>query len=250
MITLFALITLTHVPTYDNCVDNCCKPPKNPDISQVMYLKGSGGLELHMEDLDTGQVLDFDAVFRDAVDPSTYNIYVGCGGCMPHDSIVIPPYPFTGYEPVEIEPFTQTAYRSVFPKDERKFDTSLLANCSEGHFTVRLVTNDTTIIWGAVIGLSESFTFLELLEFPIYILRNHGDSWNQLGYTYWIWLFLGAPLLLVIGRAFYRMCCGCYIPSVYDYEVKSVREFLYELSFIGFTYECGVCPFDQRFQAR
>ena len=30
------------------------------------------------------------------------------------------------------------------------------------------------------------------------------------------------------------MCCGCYIPSIYDYEVTSVREFLYELSFIGF----------------
>jgi hypothetical protein len=225
---------LFHVPIYDNCVDNCCKPFKDVDISQVLYLKGSGGLEIHLDKLSEGQVLDVDAVFRDEVDQTTYDLYVGCGGCMPSDSIVISPYNLSGYQPVEIEPFTQTAYRSVFSKEERKFNTSSLSACSEGHFTIRLVTNDTSLVWGAVIGLAESFTFLELLEFPIYILRNHGDSWNQLGYTYWILLFLVAPLFLVTGRAFYKMCCGCYIPSIYDYEVTSVREFLYELSFIGF----------------
>ena len=29
-------------------------------------------------------------------------------------------------------------------------------------------------VWGAVIGLAESFTFEELLLFPVFVLRNHG----------------------------------------------------------------------------
>ena len=76
MSLLFTLTSLvSHVPTYGSCVDNCCVPPKDPTISQVIYLKGSGGLELHMDTLNTGQVLDFDAVFRDDIDPSTFDLY-------------------------------------------------------------------------------------------------------------------------------------------------------------------------------
>jgi hypothetical protein len=92
-----------------------------------------GSVVLH----SAGQILDFDAVFRDDIDPSTFDLYVGCGGCMPSDPIVVHPYNFSEYQEVEIEPFTQTAYRSAFPMENRTFDTSLLANCSQGHFTIR-----------------------------------------------------------------------------------------------------------------
>ena len=235
MSLLFTLTSLvSHVPTYGSCVDNCCVPPKDPTISQVIYLKGSGGLELHMDTLNTGQVLDFDAVFRDDIDPSTFDLYVGCGGCMPYDPIVVHPYNFSEYQEVEIEPFTQTAYRSAFPKENRTFDTSLLANCSQGHFTIRLVdreadTRETPIVWGPVIGLAEEFTVIELLEFPMYVLRNHGDSWNGLWYTYWIWVAVGAPVILLLLRLSTTGCsigalCGPY----------SARGVLYGLALLGF----------------
>ena len=196
------IATLTHVPTYGTCMDNCCVPPKDPTISQVIYIKGTGGLELHLDDI-LGPTIDFDAVFRDNVDPATFRLYVGCGGCMPSDPIVIEPYLFDTYQEVEVEPFTQTAYQSAFPVSQRTFETSRLSNCTQGHFTVRLVDDierTEPIVWGAVVGLGEEFTPMELLEFPIYVLRNHGDSWNDLWYTYWAWLLLLVLIVLVIHR--------------------------------------------------
>ncbi len=70
------------------------------------------GLEIHCSATDCPfsftDTLDFDAVFRDEVDQSTFSLYVGCGGCVATaDPIVIPPFPLTGYEPAVIEPFTQ-----------------------------------------------------------------------------------------------------------------------------------------------
>lgn len=240
MLALWSTTTLlfAHVPTYYGCVDNCCKPPHAPDVSQVVYLKGSGGLELHLGDIANYDVLDVDVVFRDDVDMSSYDLHIGCGGCMPQDAIVVPPTTLFEYGPVEIEPFTQTAYRSALNKTQRKFDTQQLQNCSEGHFTIRLVVNSSSspTVWGAVVGLKEEFTFEVLVLFPVYVLRNHGTTWNDLGWTYWVWLFLGAPLYLVLGRGLYRRCCNCYVPGLYDgaHEVKSFREVFYELAMIGF----------------
>ena len=71
----------------------------------------------------------------------------------------------------------QTLYRSVFEKGpQRTFNASLLHPdvCPEKHFTVRLWdhgnrTDGKPIVWGAVIGLGEQFTFLEIVEFPTYV---------------------------------------------------------------------------------
>ena len=53
---LAALAALAHVPTYtsdDACVDNCCVPGSlNLNTSQVLYLKGSGGLEIPLANAD------------------------------------------------------------------------------------------------------------------------------------------------------------------------------------------------------
>lgn len=198
MFTLANLLVAAHVPTYTGCVDNCCRPPRHHDTSQVIYLRGTGGLEVHLEGLGK-RTFDFDAVFRDEVDPSTYQLFVGCGGCMPSDAILAPPSNIT-YLPAEVEPFTQTAYRSVFPTKQRTFDAS---DCAD-HFTVRLVqhANASEIVWGAVVGLGESFTARELFEFPLYILRNHGDVWNELGYTYWVWLSFTIVAVLVAVKPY------------------------------------------------
>jgi len=147
---LFGTIALAHVPTYGGCVENCCTPPRVHTTSQVIYLKGSGGLEIHVKsdtdpfDTVNGELIDFDAVFKEEYDVSTYSLYVGCSGCVAsQDPIVLAPFSNSKstYEPREVEPFTQTSYSSIVPKHKRKFNSSLLATavCDQGHFSVRLV---------------------------------------------------------------------------------------------------------------
>ena len=209
-------LSVGHVPTYPGAgLENCFKPPHTHTTSQVIYLKGSGGLEIHVEsdsvpfDTANAEMIDFDLVLRDEIDQSTYDVYVGCGGCVASEDPLVPASKRTlnGYEPADVEPFTQTVYRSVFPVADRKFDSSLLTalNCPQAHFTVRLVDHGgredgKPIVWGAVVGLGETFTLTELLSFPLYVLYNHGDTWNQIPYTSWLWCFVFAPLLLAYIR--------------------------------------------------
>lgn len=205
-----------HVPTYGSGIDNCFTPPEKHTTSQAIYLKGSGGLEIHYDaatgaPFDFDKKIDFDVVFREKYAQDSYTIYVGCGGC------VWPLDPITGrmpairdeYQPRQVEPFTQTAYYSVFKEGEnRKFDTNLLRSdhCTTSHFSVRLVDHHNRsnpdhepLIWSAVIGKAEVFSPLQWISFPTYILRNHGDAWNQLGWTYPV--VLPAVLLLFwLGR--------------------------------------------------
>ena len=238
-----------HVPTYGGCVENCCTPPHDHTTSQVIYLKGSGGLEIHLQsetapfDTRGSELIDVDVVFRDAVDPTTYSVYIGCGGCIAsEDPIVISPIAVEGYQPAEIEPFTQTRYHSIFPKSERKYNASGLRFnvCSERHFTIRLVdygnrTDNSPIIWGPVIGLGESFTFLELLSFPLFILWNHGEVWNGYGWTWWLWLFVGAPLFINAVREILRHS-GVRVLDPWPWTHRfNIREPFYELAIIGFT---------------
>ena len=247
---LYALL-LSHVPTYTGCTDNCCSPPHHHTTSQVIYLAGSGGLEIHLEsetspfDTITSEIIDVDAVFRDPIDPSTYSLYIGCGGCVAsEDPLVIPPVQISGYEVAEVEPFTQTQYRSVFPKEGRKYNTSSLQFdvCPHQHFTIRLVdygnrTDGTPIIWAPVIGLGESFTFEELISFPLYILWNHGEVWNGFGWTWWLWLFVGAPLLINFVREFLRSL-GVQVLDPWPWthgDDFDLREPFYELAILGFT---------------
>lgn len=200
---LLALLTpplLAHVPTYTNvCNNNCCEPPHTHTISQVVYLKNDGGLELHNSDLKIdgdGELIDFDIVFREKYDTSTFDLYVGCGGCASGpdeiDPFLIAPIAKpSSYQNGKLEAFTQTGYFPLLPSGEqRQFDTRLLQSCTDKHWSIRLVrhANATqTIVWGAVVGCDgfecESFTLIELLSFPLYVLWNHGPVWNDLEYT-------------------------------------------------------------------
>lgn len=247
------MLAVAHVPTYTGCVENCCTPPHTHTTSQVIYLRGSGGLEIHVEsetvplDVADNEVLDVDVVFRDEIDQSTYSLYIGCGGCVAsEDPIVITALPLYGYEPATIEPFTQTVYRSVLSPAARKYNTSGLraAVCDQAHFTIRLVdhmnrTDGRPIVWAPVIGLGESFTFTELLEFPIYILRNHGPYWNEMSYTYPLWLLVGAPLLVIGATAALRGCGVAVLdanPCTRTDEAPiDPREMLYQLAIVAFA---------------
>ena len=201
-----------HVPTYGGGADNCFAPAHAHTTSQAVYLRGSGGLEIHCSaddcpfDVAGGEVIDVDAVFQHEYDTSTYALHVGCGGCVwPLDPIAEPPRALRGYQPGVVEPFTQTFYRSVFADEERVYNTSLLAQCAEDHFTIRVVDyhnrsepGHETLLWSAVVGKAERFTLLELVSFPLYVLRNHGSAWNGLGWTWWLILASVVPAFWLV----------------------------------------------------
>lgn len=106
----------------------------------------------------------------------------------------------------------QTLYRSVFPPGNRTFSRRRLSGraCPERRFTIRMVdfanrSDGRPVVWSAVVGLKERFTAAELLQFPSFVLLNHGTVWNGLGWTIWVNLLLGAPLLLYLAGYY---CCS------------------------------------------
>ena len=109
---LFIAFSNGHVPTY-GCKNNCCAFPHEPPISQIVYLKGTGGAEIHIKnDLEpfntnADELLDFDLTFRDKPEPGTFTVRIGCGsGCLPEEIGDAPVYSVSGYKPAVIEPFT------------------------------------------------------------------------------------------------------------------------------------------------
>lgn len=229
-----ALAALAHVPTYtsdDACVDNCCVPGSlDYNLSQVLYLKGSGGLEIPLANADAALHPDraepipkhdqpfrvyFDVVLKEPVtDFSMIDVYAGCGGCVAGDALV-PASHRTNFklQAPTLEPFTQTLYHSAFPPDDpddpnfRSFSSFELLpeNCEQGHVTVRLIDHNAsrTLVWGAVLGKAEAFTVGELVSFPSYVLRNHAD-WNDAAYTF----PLSALFAILIILAWKLQCCG------------------------------------------
>lgn len=172
-------------------------------------------MEIHIpsetDPFDMAGHIDFDVVFRDEVDQTTFELRVGCGGCAYADPLVRPPLALKGYEKPVIEGFTQTLYRSVFPKEKRRFNSSLLnpSLCPDAHFGIRLIdfgnrSDGRPIVWGGVVGIGETFTLVEILEFPLYILKNHGSEWNDLGWTIWFNVFVAAPVVIALFRTLRR----------------------------------------------
>ena len=125
-----------------------------------------------------------------------------------------------------VVPRRQTVYRSGtagdFGSASRVFNTSQLAVSAcpanaEGvrHFVITLEDHGNSsvspIVWGAVVGCEgrggcEQFTARELIEFPIYIWRNHSSYWT--GFPWWITLFnfFFASVAVAIVRHLLRRC--------------------------------------------
>lgn len=207
-----------HVPLYGGCDHNCCHPPHGPTTSQVAYLRGSGGVEYDVSELKSDEIVHFNIVFKKPYDVSTFSVYAGCGGCAsekpghwdePHS---LPLALRKTYYDAKLEAFTQHSYYEVIerPLDENgddqspRFNTSTLSNCSSKHFSVRLIAHDNAtedIVYGVVVGCEglscERFTPLELLSFPIYVIRNHGSAWNEATWTL-ILIALAVPLVAAV----------------------------------------------------
>lgn len=225
MIAFFAVFAHGHVPQYDGCDHNCCHPPHGPTTSQVAYLKGSGGVEYDLHDLK-GETLDFDVVFRKDYDTSTYSIYAGCGGCaseMPFnwdEPLSLPRDLPTTYPPAEFEPFTQHAYHKLLPDGAaRQITPAQLANCTSHHVSVRLIVHDNAtedIVWGAVVGCDglecERFTPIELLSFPIFVIRNHGPAWNDAAWTLPVLALLVPVLMAIVCWVWWEGWLVVYVP--------------------------------------
>tara|TARA_B100000575_G_scaffold149760_1_gene119399 strand:- start:3809 stop:4633 length:825 start_codon:yes stop_codon:yes gene_type:complete len=97
------------------------------------------------------------------------------------------------------------------------------------------------IVWSAVIGLGERFTFSELLSFPIFVLINHGPTWNDAGWT-WIVALVCAPLLMLLVRATLKACrvrVDAELVTIKDWKLviffDDWREVFYEIAIIGFV---------------
>lgn len=198
MIAFFAVFVSGHVPQYDGCDHNCCHPPHNPTTSQVAYLKGSGGVEFDLADIDE-DYLDFNLVFKKPYDVSTYSMHAGCGGCaseMPlhwDEPLTLPLAQPKTYHSAKLEAFTQHAYYELLPDtlEARQLNlTAVRSDCSSHHVSVRIIVHANAteeIVWGAVVGCAglacEIFTELEYLSFPIYVIRNHGPAWTMVGWS-------------------------------------------------------------------
>ena len=237
---LVPLLTLSHVPTYknDQCKENCCIPEHlNYNVSQVLYLKGTGGMEIPLFGSNHPETADeipyweepfrvyYDIVVKDFLSQEELNqleVYVGCGGCVESEDEPVDGTRITDLQlqAPHLEPFTQTRYYSIFKPDDpadsqfRSFSSydllpdENLGNCSEKHMTVRLRDGrpdpKTVLVWGAVIGREERFTPEELISFPIFVLKNHGEDWNDKWWTILIVIFSVIFLVYLSAWACYR----------------------------------------------
>ena len=240
LLALASLFASAHVPTYagEVNVDNCYAPSHlKMNLSQVLYLKGTGGMEVHLKDSTyKGQAwygtedidIEFDVVFRDRIVDENGNwdqdikIYVGCGGCAQSTGAAFDA-PISEsqktnmvWQPMSLEPFTQTRYYSAFNEEDRRMNTEDVVNlgldwatdCGD-HFTIRMIDENTyrntynPIRWGAVLGLGESFNADELFLFPLYILNNHGAAWSDK--VTWPGTLLLAPVIIYLWRIFARL---------------------------------------------
>jgi hypothetical protein len=236
VLSVLAHDAAAHAPVYDeDCSGNCCKP-KNGDhtFSQAFYLQGSGGVELHIDDIDykNGEIIHWDVVFRgnyhERPDPADYELYVGCGGCAMND----PYWPEAKLDPIEplkpvLEPFTATSYYPLYDKDDpvRQFNSIVLENCdpAERHFTIRLkALTSKPLFWAPVLGCPDfdcerrAFDARTILEFPIYILHNQRGAWSEFYAAIWIAAAVAALILLLffllplnIWRGFCCLCSCC-----------------------------------------
>lgn len=207
-------LTVNHVPQYD-CAHGCCHAKHTHTTSQVAYLKNAGGIEVEFEDIEiggAGEIVDFDFVFKKQYDMTTFSLHVGCGGCASSKPdhyeapltlpIALPEY----YQNGKLEGFTQTSYFPLFPEGKsRQFNTTRLQNCSSHHFSLRLVKHDNAtedIVWGAVLGCPEfeceRFTIAEQIAFPIFVIRNHGTTWNDAAWTLPFYAVMVAALMAFV----------------------------------------------------
>tara|TARA_A100001035_G_C27514006_1_gene377717 strand:- start:293 stop:592 length:300 start_codon:yes stop_codon:yes gene_type:complete len=77
--------------------------------------------------------ITIDATFKEEVDILTYDLYYGCGTCKT-DFSKLQTYNAKDYKRAQVEPFTQTAYRSLMDTNK-----TIGINCPEEKFVMKMV---------------------------------------------------------------------------------------------------------------
>lgn len=258
------LVALTgasaQLPTYARERDACIVPHFDNGRSQVVHLRGSGGIELPCTEADcpfaslgADDVVRFDVLFRDRVDPARFTLWAGCLTCDPAvavDEAHASPLP-VAYQGKEVEPFLQIGYERALSVVHRSVNASLLRpeRCPAQSFGVRLATNalatgtaDEDLRWSVVVGRYRTYTPAELAAMPLHLTNLHGEAWNRAGFT----LPLVVVLVVVLGlgidwlQRVYRV--GWRLPSVLD-DPHSARAWLYhaaEVAFVSAAIEKGI----------
>jgi len=129
---------------------------------------------------------------------------------------------------------TQGQYRSLKGVD-KKFNASHIIDptlCPHEHFGIRVVTyaNATTMRFGFVVGLKERFSAEELLRYPEFIITNHGDKWNGLGWT----LPVVAAAVIFLDLLLVFTMRSRWVPSILD-DCKSPRSWLLQIASWAFA---------------
>ena len=85
--------------------------------------------------------------------------------------------------------------------------------------SVRLIVHDNAtedIVWGAVVGCDglecERFTPIELLSFPIFVIRNHGPAWNDAAWTLPVLALLVPVLMAIVCWVWWEGWLVVYVP--------------------------------------
>ena len=128
------------------------------------------------------------------------------------------------------------------PRPIASTTAALLAGCTENHFSIqirdyhnRTEAGHETLVWGAVIGIGETFTPVELISFPLYVLRNHGSTWNDLEWTWWV-ILAGVIPGFWLDRYLARRWFGWRWCSVFDRQMTlEPRAWLCELAILAFA---------------
>ena len=91
----------------------------------------------------------------------------------------------------------------------------------------------------------DRFTFTELISFPNFVVLNHGDTWNGMGYTVWINFIILAPVVIFVVRTLLDQLDVPVLSLDLKWGVKkgrvtisgdfTLREVFYEIAILSFV---------------
>ena len=211
MIAFFAVF-VHHVPQYDGCDHKCCHLPHGPDhqpggLPARQRRRRVRPARAHGEESSTST-----SSSRSDYEHSLVSITWGAEAAPVEkpfhwdEPLSLPLDLPKTYPPASLRPFTQHAYYELLPEGAaRQSRPRALANCTSHHASVRLIVHDNAprtscgARSSAATGLEcERFTFIELMSFPIYVIRNHGRVWNDAAWTLPFFMVLVAVLMALL----------------------------------------------------
>lgn len=196
-----------HVPQFVG--HQCGVPLHDVDISQAAYFITNpgqvSGVTFPSHDPSTSRALASDdgliiqVAMRQKYPDVDFKLFAGClpphmnisyacsSSSSPHqnnNSLLFSSSPPLGlarqWKSQSVEPFTQSVYHMII---DHKTDTHL-GECGReettGEYAILLyASSEYPILWSAIVGKQETFSFSNLISFPVYMGRIHGKYGNR-----------------------------------------------------------------------